>query len=204
MKGELELMFKVEEKDRAALVKSSLQEVDNLSGIVQEMLLLARVDAGMGALNLQDLSLDEMIFEALARSEKLARSKEIKLKFDIENEGNTDAKLVRGDKDLLENLIFNIIENAIKYSPKGETVNLCLIWKPNSSVFVVEDNGPGIPEEQLPYIFERFSRGSETKVKGFGLGLAIANKIAILHNASLRAETIAGHGARFTFEIKNI
>ena len=204
MKGELELMLKVEEKDRETLVKSSLQEVDNLSGIVQEMLLLARVDAGMGALNLQDLSLDELIFEALARSEKLARSKEIKLKFDVENESDAEAKLVRGDKDLLENLIFNIIENAIKYSPKSETVTLCLIWKQHSTVFVVEDNGPGIPEEQLPYIFERFSRGTETKVKGFGLGLAIANKIALLHNASLRAETISGHGARFTFEIKNI
>jgi signal transduction histidine kinase len=204
MKGELELMLKVEEKDREPLVKSSLQEVDNLSGIVQEMLLLARVDAGMGALNLQDLSLDELIFEALTRSEKLARSKEIKLKFDIENESDADAKLVRGDKDLLENLIFNIIENAIKYSPKGETVTLCLVWKEASSTFVVEDNGPGIPEEQLPYIFELFSRGAETKVKGFGLGLAIAKKIAILHNASLRAETTSGHGARFAFEIKNI
>ncbi|MFS4457702.1 ATP-binding protein [Bdellovibrio sp. HCB2-146] len=206
MKGELELLRKVDDKDRDALIKSSLQEVDNLSGIVQEMLLLARVDAGMGALTLQELSLDELVFDAFSRCEKIARSKDIKLKFDIENESGEDRKMVQGDKDLLEGLVFNIIENAIKYSPPNETVDILLTWKKDRSILRVADNGPGIPEDQLPYIFERFSRGAnmETKVKGFGLGLAIARKIALLHNATLTAESHSGNGARFIFEIKNI
>ncbi|WP_415063580.1 sensor histidine kinase [Bdellovibrio sp.] len=206
MRGELELLKKSEKRDVDQFIKSALQEVDNLSGIVQEMLLLSRVDAGIGALNMQEIALDEMIFEVIARCEKLALSKEIKLKFDINNETSEDRKLVRGDNDLLQNLIINVIENAIKYSPNKEVVTVTLNWKQEVSELIVEDNGPGIPEDQLPFIFDRFSRGSnmETRVKGFGLGLAIAQKIAVLHNAKLSAQNHSGHGARFTFEIKNI
>lgn len=206
MRGELELLSKSEKKDVDHFIKSSLQEVDNLSSIVQEMLLLARVDAGIGALNLQELALDELIFEALSRCEKLAHSKGIKLKFDINNSTADDRKMVMGDNDLLQNLIVNIIENAIKYSPNNEVVTITLNWKSEVSELIVEDNGPGIPDDQLPFIFERFSRGSnfDARIKGFGLGLAIAQKIAILHKAKLSVENHSGHGARFSFEIKNI
>lgn len=217
MRQELELLQKSEKRDEAnsssnfgvplqQFIRSSLQEVDNLANIVQEMLLLARADAGIGALNLQQLSLDELVFEALTRCEKIANSKGIKLKLDINNESNEDRKMIMGDNDLLTNLIFNIIENAIKYSPNNEVVAIKLNYKNDVSELVVEDNGPGIPEEQLPFIFERFSRGSNMKahIKGFGLGLAIAQKIAILHNAKLSAENNSTCGARFSFVIKNI
>lgn len=206
MRSELELLQKTEKKDIDLFIRSSLQEVDNLSSIVQEMLLLARVDAGIGALNMQELALDELLFEVLPRCEKLANSKGIKIKLNINNETSDDRKMIRGDNDLLQNLITNIIENAIKYSPNDEVVTVTLVWKQEASELIVEDNGAGIPEEQLPFIFERFSRGSnmETRVKGFGLGLAIAQKIAILHEAKLTAQNHSGHGARFSFEIKNI
>ncbi len=213
MRQELEQLQKTEEQDNKSttgvhleFIRSSLQEVDNLAGIVQEMLLLARADAGTGALNLQELSLDELVFDALTRCEKIANAKSIKLKLNILNESNEDRKMVMGDNDLLENLIFNIVENAIKYSPNNEVVSIKLTYKNETSELVVEDHGPGIPEDQLPFIFERFSRGSnmEAKIKGFGLGLAIAQKIAILHNAKLSAQNNSGNGARFIFEIKNI
>lgn len=206
MRSELELLNKAEEKDIDAFIKSSLQEVDSLSSVVQEMLLLARVDAGIGALNLQNLSLDELVLETLSRCEKLAKSKNIKLIFNINNETSGDRKMICGDNDLLQNLIINIIENAIKYSPNNEVVTLTVNWKEEVSELIVEDNGPGISEDQLPFVFYRFSRGSsaETKVKGFGLGLAIAQKIAHLHNAKLSAENHSERGARFTFQIKNI
>ncbi len=206
MKGELERLEKSDKKDIETFIKSSLQEVDNLSRIVQEMLLLARVDAGIGALNLQNLNFDEVLFEALSRCEKLAKSKDIKLKVDINNTTGEEPRLVRGDNDLLINLIVNIVENAIKYSPPQEIVAITLIRKAETTELLVDDHGPGIPEEQLPLIFERFSRGSrvENRVKGFGLGLAIAQKIAILHNAHLNARNHLETGAHFSFEIKNI
>lgn len=207
MRSELETLHKSGAKDVEQFVRSSLQEVDNLSNIVREMLLLSRVDAGLGAMNLQSLSLDELIFEALARCERLAKAKSISLKFDIENQSRSDEPpQVRGDNDLLEHLLINIIENAIKYSPNGQTVTITLIWRNDQSEVLVEDEGPGLPAEQLPLIFERFSRGSaaSTQVKGHGLGLAIAQKIAILHGGRLSAANRLGKGAAFKFEIKNI
>ncbi len=206
MRSEIELLQKSEHKDLEHFTRSSLQEVDNLSNIVREMLLLARIDAGIGALNLQNLSLEEMIIKTLSRCEKLARTKNIQLKFNIDNSSDADPKQVRGDKDLLGHLLSNILENAIKYSPSSQNVFVTLIWKNDSTEVLIEDEGPGIPTDLLPHIFERFSRGpkAETQVKGHGLGLAIAYKIAILHGARLFAENRGEKGARFRFEIKNI
>ncbi|QLY24323.1 HAMP domain-containing sensor histidine kinase [Bdellovibrio sp. KM01] len=206
MRQEIELLKSEKQIDVDQYTRSALQEVDNLANIVQEMLLLARADAGLGALSLQEISLEELVFEALTRCEKLANSKGIKLKFNINNESKADRKSVRGDKDLLENLVFNIIENAIKYSPNNEVVTITLVWKDDVSQLFVQDNGPGIPDDKLPFIFERFSRGAavENRVKGFGLGLAIAQKIANLHEAKLSAGNNERNGAIFSFEIKNI
>lgn len=207
MRSELETLQKQGTKDIDAFVKSSIQEVDNLSNVVREMLLLSRVDAGLGALNLQSLYLDEIVFASLSRIEKLAKAKNINLKFDIENRTHPETQpSIRGDQDLLEHLLVNIIENAIKYSPIDHNVHIKLTWKNESSEVLVSDQGPGIPAEQLPLIFERFSRVSQTssQVKGHGLGLAIAQKIAILHGARLSAENNTAGGAAFRLEIKNI
>ncbi len=206
MRSEVELLQKSETKDIQQFTKSTLQEIDNLSAIVREMLLLARIDAGLGALNLQSLSMDELIMEAMTHCQKLAKNKNIHLKFTVDNSGLESAPLVKGDKDLLDHLLVNIIENAIKYSPVNKSVSILLTWKTDSTAVQIQDEGPGIPQDLLPVIFERFSRGAKADLsaKGHGLGLAIANKIAILHGSKLFAENVTPHGARFKFEIKNI
>jgi hypothetical protein len=207
IRGELELLHKqgFHQKDFNEFVESSLQEVDSLSKIVKDMLLLARVDAGLGGLNLQELTMDELTIEAISRVEKIANAKDIRIKFDILDEAG-GPQSVKGDYDLLLNLLINIMENSIKYSPVKEVVSVRLLWKKESTEIVVSDHGPGIPRDQLPFIFERFSRGpnAERDTKGFGLGLAIAQKIAILHHAKLYAADHSGIGAKFHFEIKNI
>jgi hypothetical protein len=211
MRSELELLQKEgnQPKDFPTFVASALQEVDNLSKIVKDMLLLARVDAGLGGLNLQEISMEELVFEAVRRVDKFASSKGIRLKFDLIEESH-EHRPVRGDYDLLLNLLVNVLENAIKYSPEKQLVTINLIWRKDTTAVVISDNGPGIPEEQRPFIFERFSRGAtaEQQTKGFGLGLAIARKIAMLHNAKLYAadpqKGPASQGAEFHFEIKNI
>lgn len=207
MKGELQVLQKqgFKKDDFDDFVASTLQEVDSLSKIVKDMLLLARVDAGLGGLNLQAIAMDELVIEAISRVEKVAKSKNIRLKFDILEETD-ERKSVRGDYDLLLNLLINIIENSVKYSPTGEMIEISLAWKKETSEVIVSDRGPGIPKDQLPFIFERFSRGAvaERDTKGFGLGLAIAQKIAILHHSKLYAADSLGKGAEFHFEIKNI
>jgi signal transduction histidine kinase len=207
MRGELEVLKKhgFEKNDFDGFVDSTLQEIDSLAKIVKDMLLLARVDAGLGGLNFQEVFMDDLVIEAISRVEKIAAAKGIRLKFDILDQA--DARpAVRGDYDLILNLLINIIENSVKYSPKNELVTVTLTWDPHTSSVVVSDRGPGIPKVQLPFIFERFSRGAlaERDTKGFGLGLAIAQKIAILHHAKLYAAETTGIGAQFHFEIKNI
>lgn len=209
LKSEMELLSRNKSEIAPENLLSFQQEVDGLIRIVQDMLLLARVDAGLGALNMEELYFDELVLDSISKCEKLASAKNVKIKFDILGEVQNQPK-VRGDRDLLYNLVINLIENAIKYSNSSTTIEVSLQWSQDQSNLKVLDYGPGIPDEQFPHLFERFSRGkaAEKSAKGYGLGLAIARKIAALHGASINAsnhfqnETRAG--ALFNFQIKNI
>jgi len=207
IKGELEQTLKKSLQPEAAqALDSTLQEVDHLVSLVQNMLMLARVDAGFSAMNIQELFFDEVVIDALSRAEKWARPKNIRLKFDIQAEGDIRPK-IRGDEDLLQNMIFNLLENAIKYSKPSSLVEVSLLWTASEQILKVEDAGPGLPENQIETIFERFSRAQKegSPTPGYGLGLAIARQIALIHFGELIARNRPDHtGALFQFRIKNI
>lgn len=204
MKGELEQIRKSgrSSEEIEAFLRSTGQEVDSLARIVQDMLLLARVDAGLGALKMRDVYLDEILLEILPRCERLAAAKSLRLVLDFQGDESRRSS-VRGDADLLGNMFVNIIENAIKYSPSGGVVRIELEWAESGSEIRILDQGPGIPLSDLPYIFERFRRTANPNnhVKGYGLGLAIASKIAQLHHASWIAENRPEGGASFRLKI---
>lgn len=202
LRGEIEIQQKTQSPDPQFL-NSALQEVENLSRIVKDMLLLARIDAGLGALEFSDVELDEILIDVIARLQKLATGKGIHIKFDIIQ--NAERTQVRGDFDLLSNLFFNLIENAIKYSNKNDPIFIRLIWNQDQTIVEIEDQGPGIPAENQKIIFERFSRLAPSgSTKGFGLGLAIANKIAILHKAELSLQQKETQGTLFVFKVNNL
>ena len=182
-------------------METARQEIDSLSKILRDMLVLARVDAGLGALSLSDVYLDELVLDAVARLDALASSKNVRLIADFN--GENSRRPVNGDRDLLLNLVVNLLENAIKYSPEGTTVRLELTWLEDHQSLFILDQGPGIPTDDLPRIFERFSRASNASLhgKGFGLGLAIAQQIARLHQGSLTAENLPSGGALFKFSL---
>lgn len=201
LRGEIEVQQKTSQPDPQFL-NSALQEVESLSKIVKDMLLLARIDAGLGTLDFTEVTLDEVLIDVIARLQKLATTKNIHIKFDIiQNAGRTN---ILGDADLLSNLFFNLIENAIKYSPKEASIFIRLIWNQDITVVEIEDQGPGISIENQNIIFERFSRLEPSgSTKGFGLGLAIANKIALFHKAELNLKEKGGPGTLFVFKIQN-
>lgn len=206
LKSELEFFLKKENKELEIndFINNQQSEIDNLSQIVQDMLLLARMDAGVSHFNLSPVFLEESLIESYSSLEKKADKKNIKIKFNIE-ENNLNQPKVIADSDLLKHLFHNIIDNAIKYSPANSTISITLDWKENTSLVQIKDEGPGIPEDQLQFIFERFSRVPQSsKIQGFGLGLAIAKKIANLHNATLKVHNLSTKGCEFQFEIKNI
>ncbi len=202
LRGEIEIQQKTNTSEPQFL-SSALQEVENLSKIVKDMLLLARIDAGLGAMNFSEIEIDDVLMDVIARIQKLATAKNIQIKFDIiENFNRTK---VRGDADLLTNLFFNLIENAIKYSPPQEAVLVRLIWQKDQTTVEIDDQGPGISPENQKIIFERFSRIAPSgRTKGFGLGLAIAQKIAKLHDAELILQPKEQRGSLFVFKMNNI
>ncbi len=206
MKGELERTLKKDLQPEAhTTLDSTLQEVEHLVSLVQNMLLLARVDAGLSAMNMQELYLDEVVMDAFARAERLARAKDIRLKFDIQTNSELHPK-IRGDQDLLQNMIFNLLENAIKYSKASSLVEVRLQWTQADQTVTVADSGPGLPESQIETLFERFSRAQKqgSSTPGYGLGLAIARQIAKMHHADLIAQNrVDQTGAIFQFRIKN-
>lgn len=185
LKGEIETNARATgDETQQKVYKSLLQEVDKLSRIVKDMLLLARIDAGESALQFSEIYLDEILIDVIARLQRLAKTKNIQISFDLLNQEQRAP--ISGDADLLTNLIMNLIENSIKYSPEGQPILVKLDWEKTANKLTVEDFGQGIPESLKSQVFNRFSRAdTSSKTKGFGLGLAIAQKIALLHKSEI-------------------
>jgi signal transduction histidine kinase len=116
--------------------------------------------------------------------------------------GEIDQVLVCGDRDRLKQVLLNLVGNAIKYTPKGGEVIAHLGKQGNQALVSISDNGPGIPAEDLPHIFERFYRTEKSRTrskdgKGFGLGLSIAYWIVRHHGGHIDVESTEGQGTRF-------
>jgi signal transduction histidine kinase len=203
LRGELDLLRKRERprEETEAFLGSAAQELEYLSRMVEDLLLLARVDAGEAALSAGAVRLDELALEAVSRLKPLATTRGVSIRFDLDCEHGEPEYEVRGDSDLLRSLLQSLIENAIKYSPTVQvTVSSEADW-----VWVrIKDDGPGIPPEDLPRIFERFYRAhSQPKgTGGTGLGLAIAKRISEVHHGLLLAESELGRGSQFSFGLR--
>jgi signal transduction histidine kinase len=109
---------------------------------------------------------------------------------------------VNGDRDRLKQVFLNLVGNAVQYTPNGGKVTISLQAVENRAKVVVCDTGPGIPQEDLPHIFERFYRGEKSRTRspssGFGLGLSIAYWIVRSHQGTIEVESVEGQGTTFT------
>lgn len=163
------------------------KEMNHLIKVVEDMLLLAQVDA-LAKLPLKDEDLLEIVSGAVDMIGPKAKEKGVLIRF------NVDEKLLASQHrlelpimgELLKSAIFNLIDNAIDYSPAGETVDVFVSHTEGRFLINVKDNGPGIPDEFLPKLFLRFSRNEPNKRKGSGIGLSITKKIVELHNGEIR------------------
>lgn len=190
LKGELDLLRKgqVPAGELPAALDSAAGEINRLILLVQDLLLLARLEAGKDTITLTPVRLDEVLLKSVARLQKLAKTKGVQIvaKFDSVN---PDAELdvdIRGDEELLDSMLENFIENAVKYAPPNSTVELVMRTCDDKVEIRVRDQGPGVPKDLQQKVFERFTRVQPSNIiPGSGLGLSIAAEIARLHNVQI-------------------
>ncbi len=195
IKGNVGLMRKIKEFDEESL-ETIEDEVDRLTRMVGDLLLLAQAESGKIPLAHEVVELDTLLLEALNQMQVLARDR-INLSL-----GNIDQVLVCGDRDRLKQVLVNLIGNSINYTPTGGEIVVGLGKVSNRAQLTVTDNGPGIQPEDLPHIFERFYRGEKSRTrqkegKGFGLGLSIAYWIVRNHGGRIEVNTTVGKGTTF-------
>ncbi len=163
-----------------------------MSGLVNDLLLLAQADAGM-KLKLQPVELDTLLLDVYRQALFMAQG-HVTVRL-----GEEDQALVMGDSDRLRQLLLNLVDNAIKYTPHGGEVVLRLQRDGTGVTVDVCDTGVGIAADDLPHVFERFYRADRSRGRpgGSGLGLSIARWIAEAHGGRLAAESCLGQGTTF-------
>jgi heavy metal sensor kinase len=183
LKGDIDVALRRErsaDEYRKAL-ESSREEVDRMAALAENLLTLARTDAGFPPDQLRRVDLLEVAHRAVEH----ARAAAAEAGVDVKLESSPAA--TRGDFGLLERAVGNLVENAVKYSPRGARVEVRCGSGEGVATVEVEDTGPGIPPEHVPYVFDRFYRADPARSRGAGagLGLPIARAIAEAHGGRL-------------------
>ncbi|HEX8090748.1 MAG TPA: HAMP domain-containing sensor histidine kinase [Blastocatellia bacterium] len=198
LRGDIEVALRRDRppEEYKRVLASSLEEIARLTKLTDDLLTLARSDAGERVLELEPVRLDKLAAEAHAYIQPLAESVGITLGYNAPR----PPIIVEGDEKRLKQLLVNLLDNAIKYTPPGGSVRLALAAEDSSALIEVSDTGRGIPADALPHVFERFYRRSDPKdsrVTGFGLGLAISKWIVDAHGGIIEIDSADGKGSRF-------
>ncbi|MFH5885189.1 ATP-binding protein [Halalkalibaculum sp. DA3122] len=177
-----------------------LKNTLGLRELVEELFELSKLDTKQVEPDIEPFSISDLVQDVVLKFEPRAEEKEI----DMRPDGPSSLPLVKGDIAMIERVLSNLIENAIQYSNEGGSIKV-LLNKNESSVKVqVLDTGPGIAEEDLPYIFDRFYRAEKSRSKskgGTGLGLAIAKKMMELHGKEIQVKNREQQGTVFSFNL---
>ncbi|MDR2514019.1 MAG: HAMP domain-containing histidine kinase [Christensenellaceae bacterium] len=171
-------------------------EVDRLNLIVQDLLTLVRFDGRQLPLQKEYLSLSELVFNTVARLAQLARRAGVEIKLELD-----EALYVEGDALRLSQAIYNLVDNAIKYTKEGGRIWVSLRHEGQNVVFTVRDTGIGIPKAALSHIFDRFYRVDKARSRatgGTGLGLSIVQNIVRVHDGEILVDSAEDEGTAFT------
>ncbi len=175
-------------------------EIDRMSHLVSDLLSLVRQDEGQQeALNLSQVDVTILIMNICDRLETVARQKQITMRREIESD-----VLMLGDQSKLIQAFTNLIDNAIKYSMSNSMIHVRLYKRNRQITFEVQDNGIGIAEEDIPYIFDRFYRVDKARSRqtgGTGLGLSIVKSIILLHMGTIHVDSLQDMGTTMTVRL---
>ena len=201
IQGNLDLLKRgLPPTEAAEAIEETREEAARLSRLVSDLLMLAQADAGM-MVEHHEIDLPQVVRRSYHRAVQLAetQNKPVKLSLD-----KLDPARALGDEYRLDQAIFNLLDNAVRYTPQGEIhVSLSVEQggnQPARAVIAVKDTGPGIAAEHLPHLFERFYRVDKARSRalgGTGLGLAIVKYIAEAHEGEVKVESQPGVGSTF-------
>lgn len=179
----------ISEKQRNALLKI-LKNSDRITHLINDMLDISKIRAGKIILNPKEVDITEMINEAMDNMRSLTDEKNIRLKSDL-----PDLPAIEIDRNLIGRVVINLLDNAIKFTPKGGQILVATRDTGDTIEIAVSDNGIGIPADKLTTIFEEFEQARYHK--GTGLGLAIAKRIIEMHHGLIEVESVEGAGCTF-------
>lgn len=177
-------------------------QTDRLSSLVEKLLNLSRLESGLISVEMIPTALPEFIGDVAAEFQPQVEQKEITLHLDV----SPSLPLVSLDRGQIRQVLLNLLDNALRYTPSGGQIGISVVasTSPSSMQVSITDSGPGIPEKDLPHVFERFYRGDEARSSatgGSGLGLAIVKSIVEAHGGRVWAESRERHGATISFTL---
>lgn len=186
----------VDPQEQGEFLRRLRQQVDRLTTLVNELLDLSRIESGAINLRPEPVRLGDVVSEAAS----LLRPRTESLEVSIAWQGGEES--VEADRASLLRVVSNLLDNATKWSPRGGTIRVGTRDEGELVALWVQDEGPGIPEQDLPRVFERFYKGEASRATaGVGLGLAIVKHLTRAHGGTATVESEPGHGAKFTIRL---
>lgn len=202
LQGYIETLFlkdrNLSAEDRKNHLQIAIQHCERLSNLVDELFELAKLDSREIKVRYEPFNISELAHDVVQKFDLSARDKQISIQIDQPQR----IPFVNADIAMVERVIENLVENALRHTPTGGSIQLTIKPQNEDISLCVSDTGSGISEEDLPFIFDRFYQRDKSKTgkTGYaGLGLAISRRILELHNKPIRVESTPGSGTAFTF-----
>lgn len=203
IRGNLDLVKRYGMDD--ACMESIQSEVERMNRMVEDLLTLARADYGSLQIDLMDTDLDAVVTDVYKKALVLVKDRDLTIKLAV-----YDTIRIQGNSDRLQQLLFNLVHNAIKFTPDGGTITLGLKRESDTcALLTVSDSGIGIDAKDVEHIFERFYQADPARFRpngaeGAGLGLAIARWIAEAHHGTITVESTPGKGSTFIVRLPTL
>jgi signal transduction histidine kinase len=188
------------DEQRQEFLDRSTQQINRLEWMSNNLLDLSRIDAGIFPLDMHWGDLRDPVRSVVEAHSEQAAARGLSLVFEVPG----DPVMLSFDRERIVQLLSNLVGNALKFTPRGGEIVAELVAHPDAAIIEVRDSGPGIPEADLPLVFDRFFRGTnvgEARASGSGLGLAIARSIVEMHGGTISVSSVVGEGATFTIRL---
>jgi heavy metal sensor kinase len=180
-----------------SMAASTIEECDHLLEMINTMLMISKTESGVDKVSPKEVDITAIVRRACELFSPTAEDKQINLNCSVQ-----DGILLMGDSPMIQRMLSNLLDNAIKYTPSGGKVSISASQSPAQVVVAVKDTGIGISSRDLPHIFERFYRCDQSRSQaGIGLGLSLSRAIARAHGGDIAAESMPNQGSTFTVSL---